>query len=137
MSKVGTPRHDAVPIGEEAEPPFARLPDPATLFQARAERFQTLATQHELAPFLQFLDGISFCHHQLQDGLTDVDLPAEDERERAREHAMPPLDRGRFTADAAFDATLGRLLQLVDGVDMPDTARFALARVTEADAAAR
>jgi FdhE protein len=61
MSKVGTPRHDAVPIGEIAEPPFARLPDPSTLFQARAERFQELSTQHELAPFLRFLSGLSSC----------------------------------------------------------------------------
>lgn len=137
MSKVGTPRHDAVPIGEIAEPPFARLADPSTLFQARAERFQALSTQHELAPFLLFLAGISSCQHQLQDGLPDVDLPAAEERERAREHAMPPLDRGRFTADAAFDATLGRLLQLAETVGMPDTARAALGRVIAADAAAR
>jgi FdhE protein len=137
MSKVGTPRHDAVPIGEVAEPPFARLPDPSALFQARAERFQALSTQHELAPFLRFLAGISSCQHQLQDGLPDVDLPADEDRERAREHAMPPLDRGRFTADAAFDATLGRLLQLAAGVEMPEPARSALDRVIAADAAAR
>jgi FdhE protein len=137
MSKVGTPRHDAVPIGEIAEPPFARLPDPSTLFQARAERFQALSTQHELAAFLWFLAGISSCQHQLQDGLPDADLPVEEDRERAREHAMPPLDRGRFTADAAFDATLGRLLQLAESVEMPEPARAALARVIAANAAAR
>jgi FdhE protein len=137
MSKVGTPRHDAVPIGEVAEPPFARLPDPSTLFQVRAERFQELSGRHELAPFLRFLSGISSCQHQLQDGLPDADFPTDDDRERAREHGMPPLDRNRFTADAAFDATLGRLLQLADGVDMPDTARHALTRAVEADAAVR
>jgi FdhE protein len=137
MSKVGTPQHDAVPIGEVAEPPFARLPDPSTLFQARAERFQALAAQHELAPFLGFLAGISSCQHQLQDGLPDIDLPADEDRERAREHAMPPLDRGRFTADASFDATLGRLLQLAEGVDMPEPARSGLGRVIAANAAAR
>jgi len=137
MSKVGTPRHDAVPIGEVAEPPFARLPDPSTLFQARAERFQELAAQHELAPYLRFLSGLSSCQHQLQDGLADAEPPSDDERARAREHAMPPLDRARFTADAAFDATLGRLLQLAEAIDMPDTARVALARVSAADAAAR
>jgi FdhE protein len=137
MSKVGTPRQDAVPIGEVAEPPFARLPDPSTLFQVRAERFQELSGRHELAPFLRFLSGISSCQHQLQDGLPDADFPADDDRERAREHGMPPFDRNRFTADAAFDATLERFLQLAAGVDMPDTARLALTRVTEADAAVR
>jgi len=73
----------------------------------------------------------------LQDGLPDADLPSSEDRKRAREHAMPPLDRGRFTADAAFDATLKRLLQLASGIDMPDTARSALTRVTEADPATR
>jgi FdhE protein len=137
MSKIGTPRHDAVPIGEIAEPPFARLPDPSTLFHARAERFQELSSRHELARFLSFLSGLSFCQHQLQDGLPDADLPSDADRERAREHAMPPLDRSRFTADAVFDSTLGRLLQLAPDVDMPDTARSALARVTDADTGMR
>jgi FdhE protein len=137
MSKVGMPRHDAVPIGEIAEPPFARLPDPSTLFQARAERFQELSAQHQLAPFLRLLSGISSCQHQMQDALPDPDLPSDADRERAREHTMPPLDRSHFTADAAFDATLGLLLQLAGGIDMPDTARSALARVTDADAEMR
>jgi FdhE protein len=137
MSKVGTPRHNAVPIGEIAEPPFARLPNPSTLFQGRSERFQHLSAQHPLAPFLRFLSGISLCQHRLQDGLPDADLPAEEDRKRARDHAMPPLDRSHFTAGAAFDETLARLLQLSSGIDMPETARFALARVTEADPATR
>jgi FdhE protein len=50
---------------------------------------------------------------------------------------MPPLDRNRFASDRVFDAALGRLLQLADGIDMPDTARSALARVTDADAGTR
>jgi FdhE protein len=137
MSKVGTPRHNAVPIGEIAEPPFARLPDPSTLFLTRSERFQHLSAQHQLAPFLRFLSGLSLCQHQLQDGLPDADPPSEDDRKLARDNGMPPLDRGRFTADAAFDATLKRLLQLASRIDMPDTARSALTRVTEADPAMR
>lgn len=137
MSKVDTSRHDAVPIGEIAEPPFVRLPDPPTLFGARAARFRDLAARHELAAFLQFLSDISFCQHQLQDDLPEVDHPTDDDRERARVHGMPPLDRSRFTADAAFDVTLDRLLQSASGIAMPDTARSALDRVTGANADAR
>jgi FdhE protein len=135
MSKVGTPPHDAVPIGEIAEPPFARLPDPSTLFLTRSERFRHLSAQHQLSPFLRFLSGISLCQHRLQDGLPDAELSAEAERKRALDHGMPPLDRSHFTADAAFDETLARLLHLSSGIDMPDTARSALTRVTEADPA--
>jgi FdhE protein len=50
---------------------------------------------------------------------------------------MPPLDRTRFTADAALDATLDRLLALAATIDMPDNARAAIERASGADAAAR
>ena len=132
MSKMSAARHDPIPIGNISEPPFVRLPDPSTLFQVRAQRFDELSGQHDLAPFLKFLSGISSCQHQLQVGLPDADLPSDEARERAREHGMPPLDRSRFTLDAAFDATLGRLLHLASAIDMPDDARSALTRVAQA-----
>lgn len=137
MSKIDSLQPDPTAIGETSEPPFARLPDPSHLFNIRAERLQELSAQHELAPFLQFLAGLSTCQHDLQDGLPAVALPSEEERQRARDHAMPPLGGSRFTPDAAFDATLQRLLQLAAALEMPEAARSALARVTEADAATR
>jgi FdhE protein len=137
MSKAGAPRHDPIPIGEIAAPPFVRLPDPLTLFATRSLRFRTLAEGHQLAPYLLFLAAISECQHRIQKDLPEPDLPADDTRERAREHAMPPLDRTRFTADAALDATLDRLLALAATIDMPDNARAAIERARGADAAAR
>lgn len=137
MSKIDTLQPDPTAIGEVSDPPFARLPDPAKLFQSRAERFQALAAQHPLGPYLQFLSGLSSCQQALQDALPVAELPSGEERERARTHAMPPLNAGRFTGDAAFEATLERLLQLAGGLDMPAAARTALTAVAEADGAAR
>src|SRR5271169_3766092 len=137
MSSVGAPGHDPIPIGDIAEPPFVTLPDPSSLFAARAERFQTLARGHQLAPYLNFLAGLSAIQHQLQEGLAEPDMPAEDARKRAREFGMPPLDRGKFTADAAFDATLERMFSLAKSMDMPEQARAALARASGADAGGR
>jgi FdhE protein len=137
MSSVGTPRHDPVPIGEIADPPLVRLSDPATLFAARAARFRALAEGQALAPYLLFLAALSDIQHRLQDGLAEPDMPAEDARKRAREFGMPPLDRAGFTADAAFDATLKRLLSLAGAIDMPEHARAALARTSSADVGAR
>ena len=137
MSSVGAPRHDPVPIGVSAEPPFAKTPDPATLFAARAERLRALAEGHVLAPYLRFLASLSDVQHRLQDGLAQPDMPAEGDIKRAREFGMPPLDRGRFTADAAFDATLERLLTRSESIDMPEPARAALSRTKAADDAAR
>lgn len=135
MSKIDSLQPDPTMIGEVAEPPFARLPDPTTLFQIRAERFQALAAGHPLAPYLQFLSGLSSCQHALQEALPDVELPSDDERRRAQTHAMPPLG-GRRGGDAAFAATLQRLLELASHLDMPAAAQAALASVRAADDAA-
>lgn len=137
MSGVGAPRHEPIPIGEIAEPPLARLPDPITLFQKRARRLRTLAEGHRLAPYLLFLGDLSEVQHILQDGLPPPDMPAEDVRERAREFGMPPLDRHAFRADAVFDTVLERLYALAASIEMPAEARSALARVTGTDAVTR
>ncbi len=133
MSSAGAPVNDPVQIGKTAEPPFVRLPDPMTLFAGRGKRFRTLSEGHALAPYLRFLASLSDIQHRVQDGLAAPDMPAADARERAREFGMPPLDRGRFTADAAFDATLNRLLSLTRDIDMPEPAHAALTRTIGAD----
>jgi FdhE protein len=137
MSKAGAPRHDPIPIGQIAEPPFVRLPDPLTLFEARAERFRALAEGHGLGAYLRFLAALSDSQHRLQEGLPEPDLPGDEACARAHDHAMPPLDRSRFTADPALDVTLDRLFALVAEIDMPDAARAALARGRVADAGMR
>jgi FdhE protein len=137
MSSVGAPRHEPIPIGEIAEPPFARLPDPKTLFQTRADRFRRLLEGHGLAPYLRFLAALSDAQHRLQDGLAAPDMPAADVRERSRAFGMPPLDRNAFNPDAAFHTTFERLLSLAREIEMPAEAGAAVARTTNADADAR
>jgi len=134
MSQVGAPKHDPIPIGEIAAPAFARVPDPSTMFAVRAGRLRTLANGHELRPYLTFLARLNDAQHYLQEGLPPVELPTADALARAREFAMPPLDRSRFTADVAFETTWQRFLALLDGVEMPDAARGAVMRVRSADA---
>src|SRR6202023_2392417 len=102
MSKAGAAGHDPIPIGDIAAPPFVPLPDPLTLFAARSLRFRTLAEGHQLGPYLLFLAALSESQHRIQKDLAEPDLPADGAGARARVHAMPPLDRARFTADAAL-----------------------------------
>lgn len=137
MAKTGAPRHDPIPIGEMARPPFARLPDLRGFFLQRAQRFQSLAAGHELKPYLLFLANICAIQHGIQGRLPAAKLPAPDIIARAREHGMPPLDRGRFAPDAAFDATLGHFLASAGTFEMPAAAKAALLNVTNADAEAR
>ena len=137
MAKTGAPQREATVIGEISKPAFARLPDPLRLFHDRAERFRFLAERHELKPYLLFLAGLSDVQHLVQDGLPGPALPAAEALNRAREFGMPPLDRTRFAADPVFDATLDRMLALLDGSEMPDAAAAALARLRAASGSAR
>src|SRR5271154_3657404 len=137
MSKAGTPRPDPVPIGEVADPPFVRLPDPSRIFADRAQRFAALAPNHPLASSLVFLSALCEVQHKAQGGASAPELPPADAIARAREFAMPPLDRNRFTASAEFNAAFDRLLQLALAIEKPIAASEALARVTAADVALR
>src|SRR5262249_49741332 len=110
MTQVGAPRHDPIPIGEVAAPPFARLPDPGALFARRSARLRALADGHELKPYLLSWPALGSVQQAIQADLPAVVPPAAEVIARAREFAMPPLDRGRFTADAACEATFERLL---------------------------
>lgn len=137
MSKAGAPRHDPIPIGEIATPPFSRLPEPERLFRARAERLLALAQDHDLAPYLRFLAAISDVQDRVQADLLEPDMPAADAIARAREFSMPPLDRNKFSSEPAFETTLDRTFALSAEIDMPETAKAALARAAAADAVAR
>jgi FdhE protein len=137
MSKVGAPRNDPAEIGEVASPPFVRLPEPLTLFVGRARRLRALAGGHPLAPYLRFVGGLADCQHQAQHGLPEPDMPDSEARERARAFGMPPLDRNRFFVEPAVEAALDRLFSRAAAMEMPQSARIALERVTARDASGR
>jgi FdhE protein len=137
MSKAGTLQPDPTVIGDVAAPPFVRLPDPVALFATRAQRYRTLADSHALEPYLRYLAGLSDCQYRLQGGLPEPDMPSVAARAQTHVHGMPPLDRNRFTADAALETTLDRLFALAAEIDMPDAARGALVRCRDADPVSR
>jgi len=136
MNKPSTPRYDAVPIGRVAAPPFARLPDPLTIFAVRAGRLRALAEAHELAPYLRFLADLCECQHRVQEELPEPDMPEAVVLRRAHDFGMPPIDRSRFAMDATFEITLRRMLDLAAAIDMPRDARVALSRIRTANALA-
>jgi FdhE protein len=129
MSDVGGLQPDPNVIGTIAKPPFVQLPDPARAFAKRAERLRVLAPNHPLEAYLRFLADLADAQLRLQPDLPAPDMPSAEVLARAMEHAMPPLDRNGFTADAAFAATLERLLARVGALDMPAPARDALERL--------
>jgi FdhE protein len=137
MAKPNLPSFGSVPIGEVASPVFVRLADPLQLFARRTERFSVLAMGHELRPYLLFLAELSRLQHQLQDGLPQPDLPDAESLARAREYAMPPLNRTGFVPTELTDETLDRLLSFASTMVMPEAASAALARLQSATSSER
>lgn len=137
MSNVGDVQPDPSVIGNIPKPPLVQLPDPARVFEKRAERLRTLSPGHQLETYLRFLSELTDAQLRIQPDLPEPDMPSAEVLARAREHAMPPLDRSGFKADAAFDATLERLLSLAASLHMPPQAHQALQRLKAAAADAR
>lgn len=131
------PQPDPTAIGAVSTPPFAVLPDPAVLFAVRAARLRELGPTSGMAPYLDFVAGIVEAQAAILPGLPEPQPPDEAALARAREFAMPALDRTRFTLDEAAEATLDRLFDAARKVPMPETAADALTRVARADALAR
>jgi FdhE protein len=63
-------------------------------------------------------------------------LPAPEALDRAREFAMPPLDRTALASDPALQETCRRLFAAMAAAPKPEAAQAALARAQAADAAA-
>lgn len=118
-------------------PAFAHLPDPATLFARRAERFARLAQGHPLGPYLSFLAHIARAQHVAAERAPAPEPADAEAVERARAHEMPPLDRSHFTSDAAFEAIFDRLLSQARAIEKPEPAEAALAHVLAASDAER
>jgi FdhE protein len=137
MSPVDMTEPDPSVIGNIPTPPFAKLPNPARLFMIRAARLRTVAEGHQLEPYLRLLADLSDAQAAIQDGLPEPDPIDSQLLARAREHKMPPLDRGAFVPDAVFQETFDRLLESAGRMNMPPQAQVALARLRAADDSGR
>ena len=133
----GAVQPDPSAIGGIQQPPFVHLPDPASLFEIRAQRFRMLAEANALKPYLLFLSDLVHVQHAIQADLPEPILPASADIERARAFEMPPLNRSGFVADAVFEMTLERLLADVRNIDMPRAATAALESVRQVGMGAR
>ncbi len=105
-------------LGEMLAPPFVRLPDPALLFDRRAERFRAVAVGHELGPYLRFLGDIAEAQGRMVEPLADRDAVG-----------IPPLDRTRASVDGACIAALQQMITGMREAAMPPAARDALTRL--------
>lgn len=118
MTRRPTVTEAASPSGDMLAPPFVRLPDPALLFDRRAERFRTVAVGHELEPYLRFLGDIAEAQGRMVEQVAVRDAVG-----------IPPFDRTRVPVDAACIAALQQMITGMRGVAVPPAAREALTRL--------
>jgi FdhE protein len=132
MSDTRSVEADPSMIGGVPKAPFVRLPDPAQVFIRRAARLRTLAESSELGPYLHFLAAVAEAQAETATAAPPPPLPPRDALERAREFAMPPLDR-TAAPDARMRETCRGLFATLASIPKPEAAEAALVRVREAD----
>ena len=121
----------------DLQTPFVALPDLATLFTRRADRFAAQAEGHELAPYLRFVAGLTQAQAALLPHLPDLTPIADDVAERAAAHGMPLIDRARLIDDNVLAETIARFLAAIGPIAMPAVAAAAVARLRSETAARR
>lgn len=137
MSEGYGPATAPVMSGGVSAPPAIRLPDPASLFRARAERFRALSPGHQLGPYLAFLADLAAAQDAALADLPAPAMPSPDELRRSREFGMPALDRNRLARDPSVSDALDRILAILTEADMPEAAREAAGRVSAAGSVER
>lgn len=118
-------------IGISGSVPFARLPEPGTLFKARAERLLAVAPGHTLEAYLRLVAEVARAQGIVEAERAaagwDVADPDEGARALRVEHGMPPLSRHVIEADPTFQDCLDGLLAALDLSSAPEEARAAQA----------
>lgn len=137
MARKSDDAPDPTAIGDVSSPPFARLPDPATLFACRAARFRRLAETSDLASYLNFVAGLSQAQHDIQSALPPPAAADIDAVRQARAFEMPPIDRNGVEHDEAATLVFDRLFAAAKAIEKPVAASEALRRITAANSATR
>ena len=144
MPRDGSPRlpGGAVPpapmsIGEVADPPFAVLPDPLTVFERRSKRFEHVAAGHQIEPYLRFLSQLCAAQHRTQEGAATPPLPSQDRLATALDNTMPPISLGNVEIGGAFDEIFISLLGELGSAQLTPEAHAALESAKALDAPGR
>jgi FdhE protein len=130
---ASTLQPDPSVIGGISKAHFALMPNTARFFKERATRFEVLAEASNLGPYLKFLAGIARIQAELAAELAPVEPIDADQIARAREGAMPPIDRAAMVVSDAYRQTVRQFLDRADALEKPAAAAEALAAVRGAD----
>jgi FdhE protein len=124
-------------IGSVQPPAFVRLPELATIFTRRAERFAKLAPGHVLEGWLRFMADVSRAQATALGTLPPARLPGRDELDAARDAARPALEALHWRDDPTWSAALDAVLAAMASVAKPELAERARTDLAACDMAAR
>ncbi|WP_312403098.1 formate dehydrogenase accessory protein FdhE [Rhizobium sp.] len=130
---VSSLQPDPSMIGGISKAPFSLMPNPARFFRERATRFEVLAETSNLAPYLKFLASIARIQADIVSKLEPVEPVEAEQIARAREAAMPPIDRSAMIRSDDYRKTLRLFLDRAKALEMPAPAAEALKAVSAAD----
>lgn len=94
-------------------PPYSD-PPPARLFALRAERLETLASDHPMGDYLRLLAGLCQTQQQVLDQPPASLLPTPERLAQARTHKMPPLAVDSLVREDGWQLFLDALLERVE-----------------------
>ncbi|WP_274629915.1 formate dehydrogenase accessory protein FdhE [Arvimicrobium flavum] len=124
---------DMTAIGEVKSPPFARVPEPARLFERRARRFRQLEHSDGIGPYLGFMAAIAEAQQAVAEALPEPEAMDEEKLDRSVAFGMPPLDRNAFRPGDDFRSLSDRLFGALESGDKPAVAQSALSAVAAYD----
>lgn len=122
----------AAGLGELAQPPFAVLPNPASVFARRSARFAALAPGHDLRPYLEFLSKLCAAQAACVSDVPAPVLPDAATLDVAHAHNLPPISFAKLDLDAIADQTLAKIAGAIVDVDTTPASRAAAQRVLDA-----
>lgn len=104
-------------------PPWLRLPERATVFAARAERFNTLAQNHPLKEYLLFMAKVARAQQEALNNYGKAALPDGEQIQRNRRRGIPPLAAQILRCDASWHEALWMIIGMVRNAAEPATVR--------------
>lgn len=137
MAGIDNLKPDPTAIGDISSPPFARLPDPSSLFATRAARLHFLAQTSPLKPYLAFLEGLATAQDEVQSALPEPEPADRLSTSRATEFGMPLIDRDKAANDETLSSIFDRLFAAAEKIEMPEPASKALSNIAAASTSER
>lgn len=124
---------DAQSLEPGAQAPFARLPDPGSLFVRRAERFDRLARLRRPGDFFLFMGRLARAQDAVVRELDSCAAPTPSQINLRRTQGVAPLAALSVELGKQWQATCSAILRELAGAALPEKTASAVRRAQKLD----